>query len=278
MAPAQHFSVVSSIESPSASELGEHLERTWKRFRALFGVEPEPVKVVLSTAAPGTQSQSRADQTSDAPPGRTIAWAASEGDDLEGQGFSDLSHEIAHIYFLDLMGNPQGLHQDHAWLHEAVACHHEGDRLVLDRRTWIRERIGERIPLDELFTMKNPVKTNPLVELTVELHGQLAQGQITVQDLNQRVSTYASSHVEEIRQAGITNMTYYAQSLSLLEFLIEREGRLFVRTMAKRLKRGDAMEGILRAHDAYPDGAASLEAAWVRWVEEKATGLEPSAS
>jgi len=265
MAAAPHFVISSTARSPSPAEITGHLERTWQTFSDLFGVEPAGVRVVLSVTSGGAPGTARADQGS-APTGRTMAWSVTEGEDLKSQGFSDLSHEIAHIYFLDLMGTPQGHHQPDAWLHEAVACYHESAGFVADREKWMRERLGERIPLAQLFEMKNPVKENPLVELTVELHGRLARGEITVNEMNEQISAWASSHAQELMQAGIRNMTYYAQSLSVFQFLLAREGKPFVRTMAKRLREGARMDEILRDLSHYPRGIASLEEDWTRWV------------
>jgi len=269
MANGSHFVVNSTAKSPSPAEIAEHLERTWQTFSDLFGVEPAGVRVVLSVTSGGAQGTARADQGS-APTGRTMAWIVAEGEDLNSQGFSDLSHEIAHIYFLDLMGSPQGHHQPHAWLHEAVACYHESPSFVANREKWIRERLSQRIPLAELFEMKNPVKENPLVELTVELHGKLARGETSVAEMNEQISGWASSHAQELMQAGIRNMTYYAESLSVFQFLLAREGKPFVRAMAKRLREGARMEEILHDLPHHPRGIASLQEEWVRWVEAQA--------
>lgn len=265
-----HFAVSSSARSPSPAEIAAHLEKTWQTFRDLFQVEPRPVRVVLSVVAAGAPGAARADQGGQggAPASHTIAWTVTEGEALQGQGFSDLSHEIAHLYFLDLMGNPQGLHQTHAWLHEAVACYHESPDFVANREKWIRERLGERIALAGLFEMRNPVKESPLVELTVQLHEKLARGEISVADMNHQISSWASSHTQDLMQAGIRNMTYYAESLSVFQFLVERAGRPFVRSMAERLRDGAGMGEVLEDDlRRYPQGISSLEEEWVRWVE-----------
>lgn len=263
-----HFAISSSVKSPSPGEIEAHLERTWQTFHDLFGVEPAAVRVVLSASSGGPQSSARADQGL-ATAGRSMAWSVTEGEKLDGQGFSDLSHEIAHLYFLDVMGNPQGLHQTHAWLHEAVACAHESPEFVANREQWIRERLGERIPLAQLFEMKNPVKENPLVELTVQLHEKLARGEIGVVEMNQQISAWASSHTQELMQAGIRNMTYYAESLSVFQFLLAREGKPFVRAMAQKLRDGAGMADVVRDLPHYADGIPSLESEWVRWVEAR---------
>ena len=260
-----HFRVVSAAATPSPDAIAADLEKTWQKFRDLFDVDPARVDVVInvtsgggSAADAGSESAGRA---------HTMAWAISEGEDLEGQRFSDLAHEIAHIYFLDYMGG-EGLHQANAWLHEAVACHHEKARSYRHRLQWMREHLQQRIPLGALFTMRNPVKESPLVELTVKLHERLARGEVTVDEVNRQVSAYAESHAEELSQNGIRDMTYYAESLSVFEFLLESEGKKFIREMCGGLKRGTSMDEIVRRLKVYPKGPSQLEEAWAGWVQK----------
>jgi len=261
-----HFRVISNAKKPSPEEIATDLEATWRTFRDLFGVEPAAVEVVITVTSGGGGSSADAGTESPAGgPAHRIAWTIAEGEPLDSQRFSDLSHEIAHIYFLEYM-HAGGLHQAHAWLHEAVACHHEKEPSRRHRLQWMRDHLQERIPLATLFTMKNPVKQSPLVELTVQLHEKLARGEITVDELNRQISAYASSHAEELSRNGIRNMTYYAESLSLFEFLLETEGKTFIREMCQALRRGTSMDEIVRRRKAYPNGLSQLEDAWVAWV------------
>ena len=261
-----HFRVVSNAKKPSPEEIATDLEATWRTFRDLFGVEPAAVEVVITVTSGGGGSSADAGTESPAGgPAHRIAWTIAEGEPLDSQRFSDLSHEIAHIYFLEYM-HAGGLHQAHAWLHEAVACHHEKEPSRRHRLQWMRDHLQERIPLATLFTMKNPVKQSPLVELTVQLHEKLARGEITVDELNRQISAYASSHAEELSRNGIRNMTYYAESLSLFEFLLQTEGKTFIREMCQALRRGTSMDEIVRRRKAYPNGLSQLEDAWVAWV------------
>jgi len=266
---SDHFRVVSTAKTPSPDAIASDLETTWRTFRDLFGVEPVPVEVVISV---GTGGGSSADAASEAPagsPAHRIAWTITEGEPLDSQRFSDLSHEIAHIYFLEYM-HEGGLHQSNAWLHEAVACHHEKEPSRRHRAEWMRDHLQERIPLATLFTMRNPVKESPLVALTVQLHEKLARGEITVDELNRQVSAYASSHGDELSRRGVENMTYYAESVSLLEFLLETEGKTFIRDMCQALERGTSMDAIVRQRKAYPNGTSQLEEAWAAWVRTRA--------
>ena len=261
-----HFRVISNAKKPSPEEIATDLEATWRTFRDLFGVEPAAVEVVITVTSGGGGSSADAGTESPAGgPAHRIAWTIAEGEPLDSQRFSDLSHEIAHIYFLEYM-HAGGLHQAHAWLHEAVACHHEKEPSRRHRLQWMRDHLQERIPLATLFTMKNPVKQSPLVELTVQLHEKLARGEITVDELNRQISAYASSHAEELSRNGIRNMTYYAESLSLFEFLLQTEGKTFIREMCQALRRGTSMDEIVRRRKAYPNGLSQLEDAWVAWV------------
>jgi hypothetical protein len=265
-----HFVVVSSARKPAPGEIAAHLEPAWQTFHDIFGVDPATVKVVVSVTAGAGAPPSQADpDRSGQAPAHEIAWAIKEGEALSSQTFSDLAHEITHIYFIDYMEDRGGLHQAHAWLHEAVACYAERDPFRRNREQWARDHLSDRIPLAQLFTMTNPQKTNPLVELTVKLHEQLARGEIKVEDVNRQIADFATIHATELSQAGIRNMTYYSESLSLFEFLLQTEGKAFLRTMCQALKAGKSMDDVLRSSKDYPRGIPQLEEAWVAWVQKE---------
>jgi hypothetical protein len=268
--PKDHFVVVSSARKPAPGEIAAYLEPAWQTFHDVFGVDPEAVKVVVSVTAGAGAPPSQADpDRSGQAPTHEIAWAMKEGEPLSSQTFSDLAHEITHIYFIDYMEDQGGLHQAHAWLHEAVACYAERDPFRRNREQWARDHLSDRIPLAQLFTMTNPQKTNPLVELTVKLQEQLARGEIKVEDMNRQIADFATTHATELHQAGIRNMTYYSESLSLFEFLLQTQGKAFLRTMCQTLKAGKSMDDVLRSSKAYPRGVPQLEEAWVASVQKE---------
>ena len=64
----------------------------------------------------------------------------------------------------------------------------------------------ERIPLAQLFEMRNPVKEQPLVELTVRLHGRLARGEIDAVEMNRQNAAWASGNAQQLleRRASAT--------------------------------------------------------------------------
>jgi len=261
--PNGHFIIQSNARRPTPDEIADYLEQTWQTFRDLFGVEPPPVKVVISLTSGGGAVSAQADQERAAGLSEHLMpWAIKEGEGITHQTFSDLSHEITHIYFIGYMEDKGGLHQAHAWLHEAVACHSERDPYRKNREQWARDHLNDRIPLKQLFAMKNPQKYNPLVELTVELHQKLARGEIKVEALNRQISEFATTHAGELSQAGIKNMTYYSESLSVFEFLLMTEGKAFIRRMCQSLKKGKTMDQIIRTLKTYPKGIAQLEDAW----------------
>ncbi|HUJ90239.1 MAG TPA: hypothetical protein VLX12_08595 [Syntrophorhabdales bacterium] len=267
--PKRHFMIVSSAKQPAPDGIAKYLETTWQTFHDVFGVNPATVKVVISpTSGAGAPSSQSDQERPSGQPAHQIAWAIKEGDALSSQTFSDLSHEITHIYFIDYMEDKGGMHQGHAWLHEAVACYSERDPYRKNREQWARDHINDRIPFEQLFTMKNPQKENPLVELIVKLHEKLARGEIKVEDLNRQVSEFATAHAAELSQAGIRNMTYYSESLSIFEFLLKTEGKEFIRRMCQALKKGKSMAEIIRDLKAYPNGIPQFEQAWVDWVQK----------
>jgi hypothetical protein len=263
-----HFSIVSSAKEPTPDQIAGYLEQAWQTFHDVLGVNPATVKVVISLTSGSGAPSSQSDQDRPAgAPEHQIAWAMKEGEALSSQSFSDLSHEITHIYFIDYMEDKGGMHQGHAWLHEAVACYSERDPYRKNREQWARDHINDRIPVEQLFTMKNPQKENPLVELTVKLHEKLARGEIEVAELNRQISEFAMTHGAELAQAGIRNMTYYSESLSIFEFLLETEGKEFIRAMCQQLKKGKSVAEIIRGLKAYPKGLPQFEQAWMAWVQ-----------
>ena len=64
-------------------------------------------------------------------------------------------------------------------------------------------------------------------------------------------------------------MTYYAESVTLFEFLLEKEGKTFIREMCQALRHGATMDAIVRKRIAFPKGTPDLEEAWVAWVRTR---------
>src|SRR5215475_4270136 len=188
-----HFVVVSSARKPAPGEIAAYLEPAWQTFHDVFGVDPAVVKVNVSVTAGAGAPPSQADpDRSGGAPAHEIAWAIKEDEALSSQRFSDLSHEITHIYFIDYMEDKGRMHQDHAWLHEAVSCYSEQDSSRKIRKQWARDHINDRTPFEQFFTMKNPLKEGPLVELTVKLTEKLNRREITATEMTQQIASMAA--------------------------------------------------------------------------------------
>lgn len=268
-----NFIIISDVRTPSPSQIAEHLEKSWRKFHDLFGVSPGPVRVRISVAA-GAAPPSSADPQGGASGERSqaipeISWMIKEKEPLDSQSFSDLSHEITHIYFINYMEDQGGFHQENAWLHEAVAIYSESDPFRKNREDWIRDRLAERIPLVKLFSMKNPQKENPLVELIAQLNDKLHKGEIKVEEMHRRIAEYTSTHAEDMTRAGIRNMTYYSESFSLFNFLLQTRGKIFIRDLAQALKKGETLEAYLKEKQPDAGGIPKLEEEWVAWVRGK---------
>jgi len=152
------------------------------------------------------------------------------------------------------------------WLHEAVSCYSEQDPSRKSREQWARDHINDHIPFEQLFTMKNPLKETPAVELTVRLHEKLVRGEMSVDEVNRQISEFVTTHPESA-ETKIRNVTYYAESLSIFEFLLKTEGKDFIRAMSQQLKSGKSMAEIIQGLTAYPKGIPQFEQAWVAWVQ-----------
>jgi len=266
--PDSHFTIVSNAKKPTSDEIQRYLEQTWQTFHDVFDVDPAAVKVTINvTPGSGAPSSPSGQERLAGTPQRQMPWSIKEGEALSSQRFSDLSHEITHIYFIDYIEDKGRMHQDHAWLHEAVSCHSEQDSSRKIREQWARDHINDRIPFEQFFTMKNPVKESPLVVLTVKLTEKLNRGEITATEMTQQIASMVAAQSAEQSQERIRHLTYYAQSLSVFEFLLKTEGKEFIRTMSQQLKNGKSMVEIIRGLKSYPQGIPQFEGAWVTWVQ-----------
>src|SRR5689334_6777337 len=76
---AAHFVVESSAKKPSPDEIADYLEQAWQTFHDVFGVNPAPVKVVISLTSGSGAPSSQSDQERPAgSPEHQMAWAIKE--------------------------------------------------------------------------------------------------------------------------------------------------------------------------------------------------------
>lgn len=179
-----------------------------------------------------------------------------------------LSHEACHKYVAALAGRAPARHAPrgtygHAglpdWADEMAAtlCEAPAEREL--RREYLRANLDNRIPLGQLATMEHPVS------VAMQTHtGRPARpaGGVPFQVVRGEELRELLRHTD----AGL----FYAQSLSLGEFLYARGGAAGVRTLVERLAKGDSLAQALasarRRAPALPATPAALEAGWLDWL------------
>jgi|FaiFalFF_MnMetaG_3_1042247.scaffolds.fasta_scaffold07232_4 hypothetical protein len=185
-----------------------------------------------------------------------------------------LSHEAGHVFFMSYVDaklgrtfsdekrpslvNPEYGHDlIPDWFDEAVATLCEFPALQDLRRKTMREKIDQRIPLSEFFTMEHPVAKSQR-----ELIRQVAEDQ----------KTGSGAHIiiggEELLSNRERAIVFYAQALTFSLFLAEKEGPDFIAQIARGLMTGQPMEEILRRAKSVPQDLAALEKAWVEWLKK----------
>jgi hypothetical protein len=181
-----------------------------------------------------------------------------------------LSHEACHKYVAALAGHARAPARDapsgtygHAalpdWADEMAAtlCEAPAERAL--RRNYLRANLENRIPLDRLATMEHPVSVamrthaGPPARPADGVPFQVVRGE-------------ALRELLRDTDAGL----FYAQSLSVGEFLYARGGAAGLRTLFQRLTEGDSLARALaaarRRAPALPATPAALEAAWLEWL------------
>lgn len=294
------------LYAPSRSELtqgAEELERAVATFRRYFDASPTRL-VVFEAAVPGAfreidlrrfdgaegrflpfltevRRASRGDRRigsrGRSPPSPSGADEAgpggSQGRPREppepGGGPGVLAHEACHV-FLDAWArqaaDPPRERPAHAygsgvlpdWFDEMAATLCERAGYKRTRRRYLRSRFDRRIPLRELVTMPHPVAGDASPELP-PTEGLRARSLVKLLD-GSRVATALDE-----RRAGL----YYAQALTLGEFLHERGGARALRTVGRHLAEGRDLERALelsrRKGIDVPGDLERLERRWLEW-------------
>ena len=136
-----------------------------------------------------------------------------------------------------------------AWFSEGTASLAEFPAERAASRKFIREKLKERIELSQLFTMLHPatkgVTSAPAAAgagsgLTMTIRVELSAGE----------------------------QAFYQQSMSLLEFLAEKEGAGFVGQIGMELARGKRMEDVLQQARVAPKDLTGLDVAWSKWLAQ----------
>lgn len=156
-----------------------------------------------------------------------------------------IAHEAMHHLVRD--GLNEGINSSNflpAWYSEGMASLAEfpGEREQARKR--IREHLKTRIELSRLFTMPHPSSGGAITP-----SGSPGSG----------LPVTITANIPEGEKL-------YEQSMSLLEFLADAEGALFVGQIGEALARNESMEVMLRRARKSPKDLNGLDAAWVKWL------------
>ncbi len=190
-----------------------------------------------------------------------------------------LSHEAGHIFFVSYVCERSGesvqeavpdtgrkkKHSGHPdiadWLDESVAMLCEYDSLQIKRLRGIKERLEaekELLSLEELFRMENPnVKSQ---KASSNQANREQKGGVKVS------FSVSEGKSKEAQKARERSMLFYRQSLSVMKFLIDREGKEVVGKLVEADRKGEPLESVLEEAKGLPSDIEELEKEWRQWV------------
>jgi hypothetical protein len=139
------------------------------------------------------------------------------------------------------------------WADEAAATISESKSQQSERRKYIADNFGLLIPFSRFFAAEHPAVPG----LREMAKAQVASGERTEGPRSVRVRSSVD---------GIDGAMFYAQSLSVAEFLLEREGAPFMGQLFETLMRGGSVEDALKSAKRLPQTIDALNAEWLKWV------------
>lgn len=183
-----------------------------------------------------------------------------------------LSHEAGHLFLIAYVNaklrvasepkKPGAGHYGHEripdWFDEAVATLCEFPALQKTRQEAMVRLVEKRIPFAELFTMEHPV-AQALKDVIGTAREQRKSGEVRME-----IITGGENLLPNPDRA----IVFYAESLTLAQFLADKEGPAFIGQIAAGLLRGETMTQILRGPKSLPSDLQELEKAWVKWVAQ----------
>lgn len=263
---------VNGREQPNPAALTDTYNAIAAGVQVRFDIERNGVAQVITFAKPAGAQQAT---IQDAPPGGRPPAAG-------GTEPRILSHEAGH-FLLSLWGEERvggpakhremerarlGLRDSTTvdvrygnpllpdWVDEAGATISEAPATQAGRRKYIVDNIGAAIPLAKLFVAEHPA-----------LPGlrQMDEARRKAGTLGQNLGGPVSIQVRQALDA-LDPAMFYAQSLSVVEFLTEREGPAFFATLVEGLIRGQSTEDVLKTAKNLPKTVDELSAEWSKWV------------
>lgn len=147
------------------------------------------------------------------------------------------------------------------WFDEGVATLCEPEALHESRVAQLRAVADSTIPLAELFSMEHPVWRQLQNVMDAQRAG--AGDTARVPGTGPGITRL---RVRPGEFGGTRGITFYSQTNSVLEFMAEREGPVFVARLGEGLARGKTVEEVLAAHARrLPHGIPALEQEWKAW-------------
>jgi hypothetical protein len=175
-----------------------------------------------------------------------------------------LAHEACHGYVAVLAdelarrprvrGAPYGHPALADWFEEAVAVLCESEEGRTARRGYFRNRLDRRLPLAAFTRMPHPLAGMPGIDNT--------PGQASIEILTAAQIHDVLPHSDP--------MLFYAQALSLGEFMEDRAGaggmRIVATALVETADLAEALREVRRRVPGLPGTVESLEAEWIQWV------------
>jgi hypothetical protein len=144
------------------------------------------------------------------------------------------------------------------WLDEAVAVLCEPQSMRDGRRAQL-PKAGGRIPLAQLLTMEHPVMPRMRA---------MRANDPGLNDGKPHVTISRTALLPDDAEAH-TLGAFYAEALSLAEFLRATRGDAGFARVASALARGQTLPATVAAIDGKPTDFAALEAAWLQWERQR---------
>lgn len=276
---AEHYDITAP-DRKTADAARTRLEWSAWLFEDLFGAAPPRGKVILEKApadaqdldlGPGASgkavvSSRRVDPNSPQEEGWTLPWFAGNlstggrSSSLAREGTA-LTHEAAHLQFAEATHDRAtgkmkedfngygGYLPD--WFDEAVAVYHELDATKAQRREqFLQIRRSDLIPLSDLFTMSHPAVAgggaggSGRIEIAVPADIDPEQFERLIEQHKKQALAQAQKNLKNAGGPEKIN-TFYIQSLAVIEYMVARGRRPFVRYAADLQARGKSMDDVL---------------------------------
>jgi hypothetical protein len=252
------------------------LEFAATQFRKYFGVTAPQIAVVLSNDQRGALPVVGDVAAKGLPVLNWLtdaAWAGQHGGASTHSESHILPHEACHLFLVTYVneritreraGAKAPSHYGHPqipdWFDEGVASLCERPDMQARRRAKLKERLTNRIPLDELFTMAHPLAAGiPVRSMPGGVPNTMKPGT--------RVGAVTFSGSQLPQEMVARTVTFYAQVFSVIDYLSRTAAPESMRVLADRMAAGATTRQALGDLKGLPS-ADALESAWLATIEK----------